>query len=591
MHLSRAPLLLAFGLAAVLGTCTDSGRSSAQPAEAALHQIFAEVWHEAQQRSVLLRVREGLPLGRLDDLSVEGYRAYLEKAKGWLARLQQIELDSVAHSEWVSAKALRWDLEIAIESEPWFWHEGILTSYLSPLPGLRQVFQSIPLGASTGRAEYLSLLGQVVAFVEQIEIRARGQAERGIFVWRPNLETAVALVRSHRGSSAQGPFAVASARLEGIESENREVFLADVDSLLAEVVNPALESLAGYLESDDYAPHSPVGVGASALPDGEAWYRFAVKRSTTMNVTPEEVHAIGHQLVGQMEEAMTAIRAELEFDGTREEFHELLRTDERFFPKTPAEVGERILAAASDMEAMVDQYFEHWPAAPYDARRLDPDLEGSQTYGFYQPPTPEQPEGVYHFNGSKLDERSWLNLRAVSLHELIPGHHFHIARQAENEALPDFRRQTWHTAYTEGWGSYSTVLGLEAGIYDDDAYSRYGMYVLEVFLATRLVVDTGMNLLGWSLQEGRDFMREHTLESETQIATESLRYSADMPSQALAYQMGKRKFQQLRARATESLGESFDIRRFHAAVLEHGSLPMRVLEQHIDWWIEQETTR
>ena len=195
--------------------------------------------------------------------------------------------------------------------------------------------------------------------------------------------------------------------------------------------------------------------------------------------------------------------------------------------------------------------------------------------------------GYYNYNGSNLNERSWLNLQGVAFHELFPGHHFHIARQFENDSLPEIRRNNLHTAFTEGWGSYSSHLGLEAGMYEDP-YSRYGMYILEIFLATRLVVDPGMNYFDWTLQQARDFMRESTLESETQIATESVRYSTDMPGQALGYQMGKRMLLELRERAERELGENFDIRRFHEAVIRPGSMPMGVLEQHIDWFIDEE---
>jgi uncharacterized protein (DUF885 family) len=328
-------------------------------------------------------------------------------------------------------------------------------------------------------------------------------------------------------------------------------------------------------------------VGASRFPEGDDYYRFAVRRSTTLDVEPEEVHRIGHEMVAELERGMESARAETGFTGSREEFHELLRTDPKFFPATPEEVGERLLQAAGVMDQKIDELFARRPEAPYGAERLDLSLEGSQTYGYYDPPTPQEPRGLYYFNGSKLDQRSWIGLAAISLHELVPGHHFHIARQLENESLPDIRRNSMHGAYTEGWGSYASFLGEEAGVYQDP-YSRYGMYVLEIFLASRLVVDTGMNSLGWSLEQGRAYQREHTLESETQIASESLRYSTDMPGQALAYQMGKRKLLELRRHAEEELGPRFDVRRFHEAILAPGSLPLAVLERHIEWFIEQE---
>jgi uncharacterized protein (DUF885 family) len=236
---------------------------------------------------------------------------------------------------------------------------------------------------------------------------------------------------------------------------------------------------------------------------------------------------------------------------------------------------------------VADKYFVVKPAAPYAARRLDPSLEASQTYGYYNPPVGGDPAGYYNFNGSKLDERAWINLKGLAYHELFPGHHFQITRVLEDTALPQARKTMLVTAYTEGWGSYSTFLGLEAGLIEEPI-SRYGLYILEIFLACRLVVDPGMNALGMTLEEARQFLRDNTFESETQIATETLRYSTDMPGQALAYQMGKRKLMELRAHAEAELGDQFDLRAFHEAVLSPGALPMTVLEQHIDWWIDQQ---
>ena len=553
----------------------------------ALGLIFAEVWESSLEHSALLRVREGLGVEFLDDLSLAGFEATLERARGWLARLDAIDPQSLDRRQRVSADALRWDLETALEGERWFWHEGFLSSYLSPLPSLRQIFNAQAVDSPEARAAYLELLFQVPGYLHQIEERARGQAERGTGLWKVNLGPAVEIVRAVAAPLAQGPFAVDEERFGAIDAGSLAEFQASVGESLASRIAPAAQRLATYLEGD-YGAAAPEGVGAARWPDGEEYYRFATRRSTTMDVTPDQVHRIGLELVAEMEADMAAIRTEVDPELSREAFRHDLRTNPRFFPDSPVDVQRQLLEAAAEMDERVDQLFLARPDAPYDARRLSATLEGSQTYGFYDPPRSDQAEGIYYFNGSSLDERSWLNLRAVSLHELIPGHHLHIARQLSDGGLPEFRRGQWHGAYTEGWGSYASWLGIEAGIYDDDPYSRYGMYVLEIFLATRLVVDPGMNALGWSLEEGREYMREHTLESEPQIATESLRYAADMPAQALAYQMGKRKFIELRERAAAALGEGFDVREFHEAVLENGSLPMSVLEAHIDRWVGAE---
>ena len=348
----------------------------------------------------------------------------------------------------------------------------------------------------------------------------------------------------------------------------------DTRGVVQDEINPALQRLAGFLDGD-YRAAAPAGVGISQYPGGADYYRYLARFMTTMETTPEEVQEIGVEMVVQMQEAMTEIRNKIGWEGTREEFHEELRTNPQFFPKSPDEVAARLQSAADEMWAGIDRLFIKKPEARYGVRRLHPALEPSQTYGHYSPPTAGDPVGYYNYNGSKL-------------HELVPGHHLHIARQQENDALPAFRTSAQQTAYTEGWGSYSSFLGLEGGVFDDDLYSEYGFYVAEIFLATRLVVDPGMNVFGWSLERARDYMRDVTLESATQIDTESLRYSTDMPGQALAYQMGKRKLLDLRAKAESELGDAFDIRRFHEAVQEPGSMPMTVLEKHIDWFIEHE---
>ncbi len=568
---------------------TESSDGSEQVSEVSreLRAIQDEMWADAIASSAALRFREGFAIEHLDDLSFGDYQRVVELARGWVERLEALDRSALSHEEWVDARALAWDLDNLIEGERWFWHDSVLTSYRSPLPGLAQLLAGQPLGTEEEREAYLGLLGQVPRFVSQLRERVEGQAGRGIYVWGPNFDASVQLVRAMRSADGSGPFSVDPSRVSTLPEAERMVFLAQVKALAKEGIDSQLDQLAEYLEGE-YREGVPEGVGATQLPDGEEYYRYAVRRSTTMDVSPEEIHRRGSALVEEMETEMAALRNQAGFEGSREEFRESLRTDPKFFPKAPDEVGERLMAAADSMEEVVEQYFETRPEAPYGVKRLDPSLEGSQTYGFYQPPTSTEPRGLYNYNGSKLNERSWLNLAGVSLHELIPGHHFHIARQFENQRLGNYRRNTLHGAYTEGWGSYASVLGLEAGIYSDDPYSAYGMYMLEVFLATRLVVDTGMNLLGWSLEEGREFMREHTLESETQIATESLRYSADMPAQALAYQMGKLEFLELRERAQAALGERFDLPAFHEALLENGSLPMAVLEEHVDWWIEQQ---
>jgi uncharacterized protein (DUF885 family) len=208
-------------------------------------------------------------------------------------------------------------------------------------------------------------------------------------------------------------------------------------------------------------------------------------------------------------------------------------------------------------------------------KRLPVEFEGGDTFGYYQGPTAAEPQGTYYFNGSTLSERSLLRAAALIAHELIPGHHFQIARQEENESLPLLRRETLLTAFGEGWGEYASWLGEEMGLYDDP-YDRAGWLMNDAMLSARLVVDTGMNALGWSRQRAMDYMREHTMLSDTEIATETLRYAVDIPAQALAYKIGSLKIIELR-----KLAKDYDVREFHEWVIGSGALPLPLLEEHV----------
>jgi uncharacterized protein (DUF885 family) len=208
------------------------------------------------------------------------------------------------------------------------------------------------------------------------------------------------------------------------------------------------------------------------------------------------------------------------------------------------------------------------------------------TYGYYQPPTPANPVGLYNYNASQLESRSLLAGAHLMYHELVPGHHFHLALQQENANAHPVREFLRYGAFTEGWAEYAASLAEEMELYDDP-YDLYGHLTMQVFLASRLVLDTGMNYLGMSLQDARAFMKAHTFESQVQIDSETLRYSTDIPAQALGYWLGYEKFWELRRRAEQQLGSRFDIRAFHSAAIGEGAMPLDVLEQHIDRYIGQ----
>lgn len=562
----------------------DSAGAAGERASAQLGVLLDSAWARDLETNPMVRLREGLEVERLPAL---GYEAAEERAafsQRQLDRALAIDAAALSADERVTLETLRWEAEMAVEGHRYFWLRSVLTPYSSVVRSYRQIFPLLPLEDEEDLDRFVALVAQVPSHVRDLEDYVRGQFERDFIVSSQNLTPVVQLVRATAGEAEGGPFALPAARAAALDSARVAEATARIDAIVRDSINPALGELAAFLEGP-YAARAPAGVGLSQYPEGRDYYLYLTRLHTTMEVTPEEVRAAGLELLAEFRARMAEIRDRLGWEGSAEAFHEHLRTDPRYFPTSHEEVRERLLAASTRMLERIDDYFLGVPEAPWDARRLAPELEPAMTYGYYSAPTAAEPTGIYYYNGSDLDQRSWLGLASISLHELISGHHFQIAGQRESATLPDYRRNTSYTAYTEGWGSYASHLGFEAGVYED-LYSEYGFYILESFLATRLVVDPGMNYFGMTREEARRFMRENTLESETQIATESLRYSTDLPGQALAYQMGKRKLLELRARAEGALGDGFDLRAFHDVVLRNGSVPMVVLEGQVDAWID-----
>ncbi|MCY4398518.1 MAG: DUF885 domain-containing protein [Gemmatimonadetes bacterium] len=573
--------------------CAESAPPPADTGPAELAAVAEDVWQRQLEVDLRARAREGLRLERLPIPTLDRAEADAEFSRSVLDRLEAIDSDALGVQDRLTREVLQRRASLDIEGLDHYWViTNVLTPYSSPIGGFRALFAMVPVDDARGREDYLTLLSQVPEAVGFVEALARGQMERGVVVPEPNMDAVVGIVRANAAPFDDGPFAVASARL-GAEGDgstpggDAAAFLAAAAGIVDGEINPALQRLGDFLDGE-YREAAPAEVGLSRQPGGEAAYRYLVRVHTTMDITPEEIHRIGLQNVAELEDQMLAVQARIGFEGSIDDFRRHIPTNPAYFPESVEEVKMRLETPSWEFFEQADELFLTKPEAPFAARRLDPALEGSQTFGYYNPPTPTDPVGYYNFNGSDLDQRSWLTYKGISFHELFPGHHFHITRQYANTDLPAVRRNALHTAYTEGWGMYSTFLGIDSGFLADDPLGEYGAYMMEIFVATRLVVDTGMNLLGWTLEEGRQYMRDHIFDSETQIATESLRYSTDMWGQALGYQMGKRAILDLRRRAEAALGDDFDLRRFHEAVLAPGSLPIEVLQSHIDRFIEEE---
>jgi len=551
--------------------------------------LVEEAWQHQIAGSVYLQVRQGRLIGELPDLTPEQNARDIEFARSLKDRLGALPVAELAHEDALTVAILDWDADLVLDAEPFYWLNFPYTPYVASF-GFNFVHQQLaahPFDEVVAHPQnYLRVLDEYAQNLGQLRAHIEGQVERGIYVSRHALPGIVSMFESLE-AGALDSMTVSGDRLGALDEDQRVDFEAAVAERLRASVLPAFDSLLEVLRSEEYLAQAPDSVGLTQYPGGDAYYRYLVRAHTTTEVTPAELHELGLRRVNELEEKMTAIRDGLSFGGSREEFHQRLRTDPQFFASSPQEVEAKFEEYIARIEPMVPEYFRTLPQAPYGVERLNPAAEASMTFGYYAPPTPTEPVGRYHYNGSQLDERPQIWAGPLIYHELVPGHHFHIASQNENRNLPMYRRESFSaTAYVEGWGNYGALLASEMGLLDDP-YDQYGAALFDMFISSRLVLDTGMNQLGWTLEEGRAFMAEHTFQSETEIATETLRYSTDLFGQALAYKAGLERLVELRQRARDLAGESFDIRDFHDAVLGSGSMPMTVLEGHIEWFFER----
>jgi uncharacterized protein (DUF885 family) len=558
----------------------------------ALAAVLAEFDAFELDRDPGLRLQRGLEVSRFPELSFEEAQRDARDLRAFRERLTRIDPKRLTHEEWLSREVLGWQLAIYAEGADHFWDFFQVTPYASPFRSpLHQVFTSFTFRKEKDRLRYLDLLRQYARVMGQLRTNLEAQRAKGILLPKAEIDPVVSLVRSFVRRPEESLFWVSSERLQKFYPEDAAAFQGEVRKLVETQVSPALEALVAVPDAKAYRDAAPERTGLGQYPRGPQAYAYAVRLHTTLDtVTPEEIHQRGLQEIARLNGRLEELRKKVGFEGDLAAFRRFLKTDPRFFAKTPEEVSQRLLAPIRRIEPHIKDFFGRVPKAPYGVARLEPELEGAMTYGYYRQPSPERAEGDYMFNGSKLGERSMLSAATLIYHELIPGHHFQISLQVENGNLPEFRKNSYPTAFVEGWAMYASGLAEEMEGYADP-YDLAGWIAQDLFLSSRLVVDTGMGALGWTRQQAIDYMRENTFESDTQIGTETLRYSVDIPAQALAYKMGSSEIWDLRRKAEKELGKKFDVRRFHDAVLGSGAMPITVLRKHVDWWIDQEKRR
>jgi uncharacterized protein (DUF885 family) len=563
-----------------------SPSSTVAQREKALNAVFSDYWEQQLKDSPEFASTLGDKRydDQLSDYSVAGYNAHLEHDRAFLDRLGAIDTAGLAAQEQLSKDLLvrkLVDEQLEARFKPW---EMPVSQFGGPHLELPQLVPQLSFDAADDYDHYVTRLGKIPTAFAQISDDMMTGMDDGREPPKYLLEKVLVQVNTLAQQKPEdSPFALPLKKFPASISQAQQAEIRQ--QMLKAIVTQVLPAYArfGRFLSAQYIPHGRTEPGIWSLPDGDAYYKFRVRQSTTTDLTPEEIHKIGEQQVAEDEAQMTVIAKKLGFADLK-----ALRASIPANAKLHATSPEALMALyrgyLDGMRPKLPQLFGRLPRAPLDVQPVPDYLAKDQAAAYYQQGTPDgKRPGIFFVNTYNYAQRSLTSAEAVAYHEGLPGHHLQIAIAQELTGIPEFRKHNYYTAYTEGWGLYAEHLGKDVGFYTDP-YSDYGRLEADIWRAIRLVVDTGVHSERWNRQQMVDYFHAHSAIDDTNVQAEVDRYIA-WPAQALGYKVGQLKFLELRAKAQQALGPKFDIRGFHDTILDSGALPLDVVEQRVNAWI------
>ncbi len=524
---------------------------------------------------------------RWGDPSLAAQRKAEQEARDNLEALHRIDRDALDPADQLNWRMFEYTLrdELATDEQP-----DTVIEMMSQITGPQlasELTEQLRFNTQQDYQNWVKRLqtinGYLSAFIERLRFGLnRGISQPAIVMKRVPGEIAAEIAPRPEESPFYAPF---KRMPDTISAEEQAELRAAAKAAIADVVNPAYEKLAAFVE-DDYLPKARKRVGALALPQGKAYYDYAVKHYTTTDLTPSQVHHLGLEQVARIQAEMESVFSRIGFKGSYEQFLRHLRHDPRFYYTNADDLLEAYRAAAKRVDPQLVKIAGTWllPRVPYGVRPI-PAAEAPNTYVAYSvPPAGDgSVAGYVAVNLYEPQSRPKYEIQVLMCHEGRPGHQLQMPIAMELDGLPAFRRFAYYNAYGEGWALYSETLGDELGLYDN-SYSKFGYLNYQMWRAVRLVVDTGLHYYGWSRERAIEYMQTHTALSEENITNEVDRYIA-WPGQALSYMIGQLEILRLRTEARQRLGAKYSLRDFDDAVLGQGSLPMTVLSDVVHRWI------
>lgn len=515
--------------------------------------------------------------------SSEKFKSDANYERAFLDKLDKIKLSNLNDSDQLNYRLIKTSMEVSLEGRnfPRYYMA------LNQRGGVQDYYSYGDRLNFSNKTDYEDWFERIKGFNENVENSLKNNKE-GLEMGytQPKLVTraVVSQIESLLASSMEDHpyYKIFLSANEIIGDEEASEIQSRVKDFIKNELNPSYRKLMTFLKNV-YLPNSRNSVGISDVPDGKAWYEYLVKYHTTTDLTPDEIHEIGLKEVARIRSEMEDIIALVEWEGDFNSFLRFLRTDPQFYYETGEELLDAYRAMSKKIDAFMPSLFNKLPRAPYGVIPIPMESAPYTTTAYYNAPSKGRP-GYYYANLYKPETRPKYEIPVLSVHEAVPGHHHQIALAQELENVPKFRNHLSFTSFVEGWGLYSEQLGENMGLYDDP-YDKFGQLTYDMWRAIRLVVDTGMHYKGWSREEAVELFLQNTAKTPQDINNEVDRYIA-WPGQALAYKIGQLKIMELRDKAKEELGEKFDLKDYHDFILSFGSIPMNILEEKVNEFIE-----
>lgn len=555
--------------------------------DARLQKLFAIDWARGLRESPEFATAIGVPGedDRWTDQS-EAAIAQRKREQQWpLAVVKSLDRAKLSAADQLNYDLFRRDLEHGLEGNQ-FPGELLAISQLGGVQqNVAQTFTQMPTSSVKGYENILARLRATPALIDQnMALLERGLAQKIVPPKITLRDVPQQVLDLLPDDPLQSALLQSFTKFpQNISAEDQTRLRAEAGQIYREQVAPAYRKLHDFL-TEKYWPAARDSVAWSALPNGAAWYAYDVRESTTTTMSPQEIHELGLREVKRIRGEMNAVIAETKFQGTFDEFTKYLRTDPKFSYRLESELlaGYRDIAHRIDPE--LPRFFGKLPRLTYGVKPIPAYAQKSAPAAYYESGSQRGARpGWFLANTFNLPSRLKWQMECLTLHEAVPGHHLQISLAQEMQNVPEFRKYSGYTAYVEGWALYCESLGGELGLYKDP-YSHFGELTFEMWRACRLVVDTGLHQFGWSREKALAYLMENTGKDEHEATVEIDRYIV-WPGQADAYKIGQLKIRELRADATRELGDAFDIRSFHDALLANGALPLDVLEATMKEWI------